>query len=158
MRFGVLSLALTTALLASAGVGPANAKEAKVTTLLTTQKVYSANAPEVGAIRDWITKHSPEYQPLLKGGVVTVKRTGPAGSSSMATASQGPGGPPVPLPASGLPGETFEVTQTYPNGGYETWIYVWGLQDIPSGLGDWQLQSYKFDRGKGDVPNNLPEP
>ncbi|WP_144410953.1 hypothetical protein [Xanthomonas arboricola] len=158
MKIGALSLALTAAMLASAGISSADAKEATVTTVLTTQKVYGPTAPEVGVIRDWISKRSPEYQPLLKGGTITVKRSAPVNARSMATAADGPGGPPVPLPASGIPGETIEVTQTYPNGGYETWIYVWGLQDIPSGLGEWQLQSYKFDRGKGEIPDNIPEP
>lgn len=152
MKLVVLSAVLMVALLATAGISPASTKETNVTTVLTTQKVYGAGAPEIGAIRDWITTHSPEYQPLLQGGTMTVKRSGPVSSPSMATASQGPGGPPGPLPASGIPGETIEVTQTDPNGGYESWIYVWDLQDLPSGLGEWRLQSYKFDRGKGESP------
>ncbi|WP_269635681.1 hypothetical protein [Xanthomonas citri] len=50
MKIGVLSLALTAAMLASAGLSSADAKEAKVTTVLTTQKVYGPTAPEVGVI------------------------------------------------------------------------------------------------------------
>lgn len=99
------------------------------------KSIYPAGSAETGFINDWIRRNSPDHPPMFSLGTVSVTHTrrGPRGLQQGATSA----GSPVPLPPTGVEGETITINNTLPDGGSETWGYTWTN-------GAWKLVSYSF--------------
>ncbi|WP_080949531.1 hypothetical protein, partial [Xanthomonas euvesicatoria] len=83
--------------------------------LVTTQKsLYRAGFNESQSIVAWIKQHSPKYPPLLPTSSLSVSRS--IVSTGLISIQSGPDGPPVPLPASGVPGEKITIRNEFPGG------------------------------------------
>jgi len=101
--------------------------------------VVDTRSADGTAARAWIQRHSPGFPPRLQAEQLEISRTVVFGPDSMQRA---PGdSPPVPLPASGKPGDVISVSSQR-NGGLETWTYKWRAGS--KGGGSWSLIGYTF--------------
>ncbi|AVQ08353.1 TPA: hypothetical protein HH295_04240 [Xanthomonas vasicola pv. zeae] len=147
--FGLFSVTL---LLATSAYGQNyRTATAPSISLVTTQKsLYRAGSNESQSIVAWIKQHSPKYPPLLPASSLSVSRS--IVSTGLMSIQSGPYGPPVPLPASGVPGEKITIRNEFPGGAFEQWDYEWAGQ---SG-GSWQLTGYQFSAPTSKGDNDSP--
>jgi hypothetical protein len=113
---------------------------------VTTTRVYEAGSSEGASIYAWIRDKSPEYSPFATGTEISVTTT--TVSSDKATVAALPS-PPVPLPASGTPGQTITIMSTFANGGFESWTYTWNSRT--AGGGSWALSGYEYKKGNLNI-------
>lgn len=111
-------------------------------TTTTTQK-YLSGSPEIDAIYAWIRDKSPEHGPLGIAKEISITNTETL-TGRVVRSSPG-SGPPVPLPASGSPGQTITIISSFPDGGFESWTYTW--RSRPGGGGAWDLSMYEYKKG-----------
>ncbi|CAD1787368.1 hypothetical protein XSP_000577 [Xanthomonas euroxanthea] len=130
-----LFLALSMALgsLSSSAVAAAS----QSTTTVQTTKVYRANTPEASAIQKWLDSVPNADRRTMDLGKITI-RSSKTSKGGMVTAAND--GPPVPLPASGSPGEKITITNELPGGYVETWTFEWVGG---GGGGEWRQTDYE---------------
>ncbi len=110
---------------------------------------YVADSPEAASIAAWIDRvpgADKRTNPLGTLRVIRVRSV----SGEVSTA----GGPPVPLPANGVPGETITISNTLPGGIVESWTFEWVGT---GGGGGWKQTHYESHAPvtQPDRPNEL---
>jgi hypothetical protein len=101
--------------------------------------VVDARSADGAATRAWIQRHSPGFPPRLQAEQLAISRPVVFGPDRIQRA---PGeNPPIPLPASGKPGEVISVSSQR-TGGLESWTYKWRAGS--KGGGSWSLIGYTF--------------
>ncbi|KUF34289.1 hypothetical protein [Xanthomonas phaseoli] len=139
-----LFLALSIALVSMSGSAAAAASQS--TTTVQTTKVYRANTPEASAIQTWLDSVPNADRRTMDLGKITIKSSKTAKGSLVTAANDAP---PVPLPASGSPGEKLTITNELPGGYVETWTFEWVGG---GGGGEWRQTDYE-----SHAPVNNPE-
>ncbi|MGH8085400.1 MAG: hypothetical protein ACREPV_09005 [Lysobacter sp.] len=112
--------------------------------VVTTEMTYSADSVETQQIQRWLADHA-----VRKGNGQIIGAPSELGEVRIAITTAESmvqpmviGAPPVPLPASGSPGDRISVTSS--NSRFsETWQYRW--EGSANGGGKWVLVSYHFD-------------
>jgi len=120
-----------------------------ITVAVSTEASYRAGTTEAKSIQFWLQKNA-QYangqmvgEPAKLGDVTVIYQTS-SGSRQSAVGD----GPPVPLPASGKPGDKISISST--SGGVtQTWSYSW--QGSSSG-GQWILTSYTWVKSTNTTP------
>ncbi|QDI04797.1 hypothetical protein E4A48_14845 [Xanthomonas cerealis pv. cerealis] len=112
-----------------------------------TTSTFAENSVERQSVVAWLQQHAAHVNGKLIGefdqiGAVTVTTTREIAGGRAYPQSPGDG-PPVPLPANGVPGQTISVS-TCSHGVSQSWSYVW----VPAnnGGGTWALTSYKYNQ------------
>jgi len=101
--------------------------------------VVDTRSADGTAARAWIQRHSPGFPPRVPAEQLEISRTVVFGPDSMQRA---PGDSlPIPLPASGKPGEVISVSSQRTSG-LESWTYKWRADS--KGGGRWSLIGYTF--------------
>lgn len=101
--------------------------------------VVDPRSVDGAAVRAWIEQNSPRFPPRLQAERLEVSRTMVFGPGET---HRSPGdSPPVPLPASGKPGEVISFSSER-SGGMESWTYRWRAG--ANGGGSWTLIGYTF--------------
>ncbi|MEN5425912.1 hypothetical protein ABE522_05985 [Stenotrophomonas pennii] len=101
--------------------------------------VVDARSADGAAARAWIERNSPDFRPRLDAEQMEISRTVVVSSDNV---QRTPGdNPPIPLPASGKPGEVISFSSQR-NGGLESWTYKWRAGS--KGGGSWSLIGYTF--------------
>lgn len=113
---------------------------------VTTTQLYSPASPESDFIFSWIHDKSPEYRPLAVAAEISVTST--AVSSALPIPASPGASPPMPLPASGTPGQTITIISTHADGGFESWSYTW---KGATGGGTWALSGYEYKKGNLNI-------
>jgi len=139
-RTKVLAVLLAGLLL---GVPLCTQAQQSLTRAVATNATYAAGSAEVRDIRSWLLRNAEYHNGAMIGdpdrlGAVRVTYTAVA-SAVQSLASPGDQ-PPVPLPATGNPGDTMSITSS--SRGYtQTWTY----QRVGSSTsGSWSLIEYRF--------------
>ena len=115
------------------------AAQGRTQSTLVSEASYTAESTEAQQVRQWLSVNAPFRSnseignPAYLGDVtVVVTRT----TSGMVRPSSPGDGPPVPLPSSGVEGDTIEVTSSS-RGWTQTWSYIWRG-------GGWRLTAYRY--------------
>ncbi|MET3010425.1 hypothetical protein ABXT00_13990 [Stenotrophomonas koreensis] len=118
----------------------------QISSTTTTTLKYLSGSPEIDAIYAWIREKSPEHGPLGIAKEISITNTETL-TGRVVRSSPG-SGPPVPLPASGSPGQTITIMSSFPNGGFESWTYTWQSRPASAGGGGaWVLSMYEYKKG-----------
>jgi hypothetical protein len=127
----VLLLALGLAAMPEvAGAGPSAAFVERVSH-------HPAGTHEAAAIIRWLDGLPDADRRVMEPGTLTVRQRR-VGNGALARAAAMP---PVPLPASGAPGERITITNQLPGGFIETWTFQWVSG---SGGGGWKQTDYEM--------------
>lgn len=141
---GLLALAL----MAGTSVFPVSA-QVQVQHTLTTEATYRLGSPEAHQVQQWLAAHAAYANGGMVGDIDQLGDIHIAYKLSQDTTKAAPGGsPPVPLPASGRPGDSISISSTSGNI-IQTWTYSWLSNSTGGG---WYLQSYTWKLKNSPAP------
>jgi hypothetical protein len=143
-RWKLISLLFIALIIVGGGQVQAASPIVKFTTAATA--TYRANSSEAQDVQQWLARNAKFVNGSMLGDLdkigdieIVYARAGTSASPTAGPGGPG-GGPPVPLPATGNPGDQISITSS--SGGWtQTWSYTWTSS---SGGGFWQLVEYHY--------------